>query len=228
MSFPDRDQLGNKEAVSNDFMEGLKRSIDEVIPQVKEGVNILLEGEHSHYQTKENVLRGHVCGRAVRVLGYFLRQRGYEAEGWETHLLADDYPTADHAFIMVNDPDGKAPVIVDATFQQFVRIFYLEDDQLPKKDILIMRTDKIDQKAEEFARLRGVKIASHPNPEIFRGYHVFDMSEEELRTYFRKIWNLDLYRLIGKKLEDDLAKYKGDPKEVTQLTGHLIKGLRLI
>jgi hypothetical protein len=207
------------------FIATLTRDISLALPTLKAGVNILLEGDLSHYQTKDNVLRGHVCGRAARVLGYLLRRQGYQAEGRSTQFLGEYYPTVDHALLVVKDPAFDTPVVVDAAYQQFLRGFRLDDDNLPPEEVLILSGKAIQEKAEEFARLRDLRLSTHPNPWVFENSHLFQLPHQQLVSYFERIWRIDNYPDRSSNLEEDIERYKHDPSSVSNLTRKLIQQL---
>lgn len=214
------------------FISALKTDIASVLPTVKEGMNILLEGETTHYKRPEDVLSGHVCGRVVRVLGYFLRQKGYKAYGFQTKTEEFDdrhYPTSNHAILLITNPVTMERIIVDAAYLQFLQGFFLDRDQLPQEEVLIISPGSdLLKKAEEFADLRDKRINSHPNPAILLAHsEIFRIPKTELVRYFQRIWDLDLYKPIALTLEQDIDAYQKDPRRVYPLTRRLIEQLQL-
>lgn len=215
----------NERDVNREFIENLKNILNENLPKLKGAINLLMEGEHTHYQTPENVLWGHVCGRAVRVLGYLLRQKGYDAAQYETHDLGDQYSTPDHAILIMTNSNGKK-IIIDPAYLQFADIFWLEKKYMPKEEILVVPTDDIDQVVKSLVELRDIKIGQHPNPDILQNAScIFRMTKEELTKHFSKVWDIKQYSLMEKMIEDDIEKFKLDPDSVSLPTKKLIEYL---
>lgn len=210
----------------NQLVDDLRNAVNDLLPTVKKGVHILLEGEYNHFQIQENDLRGHVCGRVVRVLGYLLRTRNFPAQGFEDKSLGGWYPSTDHALLVVPTPTNKK-VIVDGSYQQFLSIFYLRDEDLPQEEVLIGMESTFEKKAREFAGLRDLKLSLHPNPEIFKHFP-FDARAEQLVQYFQRIWLLEKYKPIARNLEQDIEQYKQSPGSVSKLTRKLIEELNLV
>jgi hypothetical protein len=125
----------------------LTATCEELLPHVKAGVNILLEGDYLHNKKPEDALFGHVCGRASRVLGYLLTNRGFDVKKVETYQLGPDYACADHKFLIVNLPQET---IVDPSYQQFINLFHLDRAHIPQEEILVVPYEQLDSKIDQF------------------------------------------------------------------------------
>lgn len=204
----------------------LVSAVYDYLPTLKQGVGILVENDSSHRQTEANVLRGHVCGRVARLLGYHLRSLGYDAATYRTHGLGDDYPTQDHAVLIVKD--GGEDVIVDGAYLQFLAPLFLGADMTPSDEVLIMPTSRVSDVAEKFVALRKERLARHPRPEVLSHEMLYAMSDQELKEYFMHIWQVGAYHLAEHVLEDDIGSYMKDPSLVSPLTKKMIENLGLV
>lgn len=193
-----------------------------------DGVNILLEGELSHFRTYENALKGHVCGRSSRVLGYLLETNGFDVKAYETQHLGWDYACNDHKFLVVNLDEE---VIVDAAYYQFIDIFHLREEQMPQEDIMIVPYKKLDEKIDEFVELRNLRLRTHPNPEIFTNQEMecssrrFNQSDQELHDYFRKVWDYKskIYNEVPpSSLKNDIKRIRKGDDSITDLTRKVV------
>lgn len=165
----------------------LIKSCDRYRPHLIATINMLLEGGYSHTQQPQDALRGHVCGRATRVLSYLLNSEGYDVRAVKTNSLGGKYPSQSHEFLVV---DLNKETIVDAAYYQFINVFFLDKEQMPKEDILIVPYEKLDEKIKEFVRLRNLKVETHPEPQILKEHSDrFSMSDERLRDHFRRVWD---------------------------------------
>ena len=173
-------------------MSGLAKLIkvcEKYRPHLIEAVNILLDGALFRDKPQhEDVLKSRfICGRATKVLGYFLSSEGYDVRKVTDNYFSQRYPSEDHTFLVVNTPDET---IVDAAYYQFIDVFYLDREQMPSEDILVVPYSQLDKKVEEFVELRKLKFHSHSNPQILREHSfIFTIPDEELHHYFRRIWN---------------------------------------
>jgi len=209
-------------------LEDLKKFCSDHRQHLIDGVNILLEGETAHFRSYENVLKGHVCGRSTRVLEYLLESNGFDVKGYQTRQLGRYYPCGDHKLLVVNLDEE---IIVDPAYYQFIDIFYLPEEYMPKEDIMIVPYNDLDEKIDEFVELRNLRLRTHPNPKILTDDKIiswkFKESDEELHIYFRRIWDYknNIYEEIpASELKNDIKRMRNGGL-VTELTRKLIEYL---
>lgn len=207
----------------------LANSVEALLPDLRQGVNILVEGSITHHQKPEDVLRGFVCGRAVRLLGYQLRQEGYDARGYANEYLDNDgnYPSRSHALLVVKNPESDDDVIVDAAYSQFLTGLILEDEFIPKEEVIIFPKSHIGSLALSLVKLRNEKLERHGQPEVLaRRSSLFELSDEGLAKHFTRIWETDSYKPIKGSLEEDIRNYRAG-QSVSTLTRNLIETMSL-
>jgi hypothetical protein len=211
-------------------VEKLDEDIQDLLPTLKTGLQILCQESYLLIDRPENILKARVCGRATKLLGFMLRQKGYQATRLDNMNLGSQYVSNDHAVLSVEDlerPDDN--VVVDPTYYQYIDIFYLLREQMPVDEVLIVRQSDVIQKAREFAFLKDLRLATHPDPSIFKKMPQFDLSHEELTKYFAKIWDLKHYsRCLQPTLEEVIVDYQKDPLSIHHLTRELIEELDLV
>ncbi|MCD6398499.1 MAG: hypothetical protein J7L08_01125 [Candidatus Aenigmarchaeota archaeon] len=212
-------------------LKSLKNFCKEHEQHLIDGVNILLEGERSHFRTYENALKGHVCGRSSRVLGYLLETNGFDVKGYMTQYLGWDYVDGGHIFLVV---DLDEEVIVDSAYYQFIDIFDLKEDQMPQEDIMIVPYVELDEKIDEFVELRNLRLRTHPNPEVLTHQKLecssrrYNQSDQELHDYFKRIWDYrsDIYHEVPpSSLKNDIKRIREGDDSITDLTRKVVNYL---
>jgi hypothetical protein len=213
----------------NQFVSALSAEIDGYLPELKRGVGIL--GASGGGCVNDEVLKGPVCGRVTRLLGYLLRSVGYDAKGIVRLDLdyTGTYPTSDHAMLLVTSPDDGTQVIADGAYQQFTRGLFLEKEYEPSEEVIVLPVAETHVAINSLVRLRNKKVERHLRPEFLRSNsRLYRMSDDELRQYYAKIWDIGPYRPISRTLEDDIADFRTDSGSVSSLTRELIQTLGLV
>ena len=194
----------------SEMTDDISKAVMDFKPHLIAGVNILIQGDYTHVTTGERVLRGQVCGRATLILGYFLQTQGLEVYRAHTDFFNEE------CFGKYSAPDGHmfsvaGGKIYDAAYRQFTDIFYLPEEDLPKDEILITDYSNLEDVISSFAGLKDRRIQTHPNPSEFADLKIFGLSFEELKQYYRRVWdyNTDNFELTPETvLRDRIAVYK--------------------
>lgn len=154
-------------------------------------------------------------GKASRVLAFLLEKRGHDAHAVVTDQLEQPlFPSARHGLVIIETPDGKR-TIADPTYKAFLRHLGVQEEHLPEEDILLLGTGEvltISLQLAELAISHGSKAASMP--------------KKKLVNYFTTLFNLELYKPIGRGLESDIERFDSDSDSVSKGTGKMIEVLR--
>ena len=139
-----------------------------------------------------------ICGTASAALGYVLLANGYPVERCRTELSPNLYPTPDHSLLRINWPE---PVVVDAAYQQFLKVLDISPVRLSKQEILVVPLSEIDSKLQEFARLHAYANSSGLHLRRVHGGMVFTKQlvlppelgktyRQQLAEYFEPVWDI--------------------------------------
>ncbi len=224
-------RLGNVDP----FVAKLTADVTASVPKLKEGVKTLA-GSHTReiyamgFREPGDELKSSVCGMASRVLGYQLRQKGYQVEQVESQNLEDKHlRSTDHTYLRVKDPAGQE-IYVDPTYFQFANMFNLGREDMPKTEVLVARKEQIGEAAEAMAKIREKRLDQVPDRNEFlsivsRRTDYFSLSEKELAKRFESVWTDKSYRSkpADSKLEHDIVSHRNDPSSVSEPTARLIE-----
>lgn len=216
-------RLGN----ADPFVAKLTSEVDSCLPKLKEAVGILSGG--CLRGGEGEILKQSVCGMASRVLGFQLRQKGYEVEQVESHHLDRNLTSQEHTYLRVKDPAGQE-IVVDPTYFQFTNVYGLSRDAMPKTEVMIARKEQLGEAAGSMVKLREKKLDEVQDREHFlntagKRNDFLSGPETMLTERFKSIWTDSSYRTKGREdlLEHDLMKFQNDPSRVSPRTTALIQ-----
>ena len=163
-------------------------------PTLAARVHNLLQNSHWYFggNAGQALRSNNVCGVASEILYDHLLNRGFHVNRVTRRDLNEKYPTPDHTFILAKV--GAEVFIVDPAYYQFVRALNIPSSMEPVSNVLLLRQAEATLFAQRlsftFGSMERTTISCVRYDLGAAHRRRFELSLDELVSYFRKVWSL--------------------------------------
>ncbi len=180
------------------FVERLRTSVSSKLDILRESTSILNSTDPNRPQTDPDILHKHVCGRASRALGFFLRGESFRAASMVNSAL-------DHAILTVHDRWLDEDIVIDATYTQFLPEKAFKE--LGLQEVMVFRQSRTEEVLSSLAQFRmpdGLWELSLYDKGTRSCYLEYDLEEYYMDSLSVTRWTSKLFdHLKGKGLLPD-------------------------